>query len=80
MAEFYSHRHQGIAGRSNIERPTSNNVFCLFKIKTEQSESILRHLSAGGGFDIRYSAVLRFAFYTSRVGLSADQQPATSDQ
>ena len=41
---------------SNIERPTSNNVFCQFKKKTEHSESTLRHLSvlvdlsAGGGF------------------------------
>jgi hypothetical protein len=24
---------------SNIERPTSNNVFCLFKKKTEQHEA-----------------------------------------
>ena len=23
--EFYSHHHQGIAGRSNVQRPTSNN-------------------------------------------------------
>ena len=28
---------------SNIERPTSNNVFCQFKKKTEQSESTLRN-------------------------------------
>jgi hypothetical protein len=31
MVKFASHRFQGIAGRSNIERRTSNNVFCLFK-------------------------------------------------
>jgi len=28
---------------------------------TERSDSILRHLSAFGGFDIRHSSVLRFA-------------------
>ena len=28
---------------SNIERPTSNNVFYQFKKKTEQSESTLRN-------------------------------------
>ncbi len=50
------------AGRtSNIERPTSNNVLCRFKKKTEQtysteaatkagSESTLRDLSAFGEF------------------------------
>jgi hypothetical protein len=40
IIEFVSQQFQGIAGRSNIERPTSNNVFCQFKIKTEHSDSI----------------------------------------
>jgi hypothetical protein len=34
---------------------------------TERSDSILRHLSAGGGFDIRHSSVLRFAFKLCEV-------------
>jgi len=34
---------------SNIERPTSNNVFCQLK-KAVQSKTVLRNLSASGGF------------------------------
>jgi len=53
----------------NIEHRTPNVqrriMYSIYLKKIKWSDSALRHLSAAGGFDIQYSAVLRFAFNVS---------------
>jgi hypothetical protein len=77
MVKFASHRFQGIAGRSNIERPTSN-IELLYTARRElpfeslrifdgvERSILIKSLSeAIPSFDIRHSSVLRFAFNVS---------------
>jgi hypothetical protein len=80
MVKLASHGFKGIAGRSNIERPTSNNVFCQFKKKTQQAYSAEMAMKAGSDSILRDSAVRYSAVRCSARSPAAEGASLIEDE